>query len=149
MKKKLNKKGFSIVEMLIVIAVIGILAAVLIPTFPAIVESAQKSARLQNAQNTLKMALAAQSDAMLDNNTVIQIGDEHHFIYTNGKLGEEVDSEYKNEGSTKLVVVKSTLSEGETASDTLLIVADLPDNVVIFMSKTDAGQITGQEKAAG
>ena len=147
MKKKLNKKGFSIVEMLIVIAVIGILAAVLIPTFPAIVESAQKSARLQNAQNTLKMALAAQSDAMLNNGTVIQIDDEYHFIYTNGKLGAEVSKPYGN--TSGLVVIKSTLSEDETASDTLLIVADLPDNVVIFMTKTDADQITSQEKTAG
>lgn len=30
---KKNKKGFTIVELVIVIAVIGILAAVLIPTF--------------------------------------------------------------------------------------------------------------------
>ncbi len=140
MKKKLNKKGFSIVEMLIVIAVIGILAAVLIPTFPAIVESAQKSARLQNAQNTLKMALAAQSDAMLNNGTAIQIDDKYHFIYTNGKLGEEVSSSYNNE-TTKFVEVKST---GNTNT-----IPGLPDNVVIFMTESDAKQITSQEKTAG
>lgn len=140
MKKKLNKKGFSIVEMLIVIAVIGILAAVLIPTFPAIVESAQKSARLQNAQNTLKMALAAQSDAMLNNGTVIQIDDEYHFIYTNGKLGEEISVSYNNE-TAKLIEVKST---GSTNT-----IPGLPDNVIIFMSQSDANQITGQEKTTG
>ncbi len=139
MKKKLNKKGFSIVEMLIVIAVIGILAAVLIPTFPAIVESAQKSARLQNAQNTLKMVLAAQSDAMLDNGTVIQIDEKYHFIYSNGKLGEEVVASYSDE-TAKLVEIKST---GTTNT-----ISGIPDNVVIFMSSTDADQITGQEKAA-
>ncbi len=51
--KKLNKKGFTIVELVIVIAVIAILAAVLIPTFSGVVDKANKSAALQEARNTL------------------------------------------------------------------------------------------------
>ena len=42
--KKLNKKGFTIVELVIVIAVIAILAAVLIPTFSDVVAKANKVA---------------------------------------------------------------------------------------------------------
>ena len=49
--KKMNKKGFTIVELVIVIAVIAILAAVLIPTFSGIIEKANKSAALQEARN--------------------------------------------------------------------------------------------------
>ena len=49
--KKMNKKGFTIVELVIVIAVIAILAAVLIPTFSGIVTKAQESAALQEARN--------------------------------------------------------------------------------------------------
>ena len=49
--KKMNKKGFTIVELVIVIAVIAILAAVMIPTFSGIVNKAQKSAALQEARN--------------------------------------------------------------------------------------------------
>lgn len=49
--KKMNKKGFTIVELVIVIAVIAILAAVLIPTFSGIVTKANKSAVLQEARN--------------------------------------------------------------------------------------------------
>ena len=49
--KKLNKKGFTIVELVIVIAVIAILAAVLIPTFSNVVTKANDSARLQKARN--------------------------------------------------------------------------------------------------
>ncbi len=41
---KKNKKGFTIVELVIVIAVIGILAAVLIPTFTNVVENSHKTA---------------------------------------------------------------------------------------------------------
>ena len=49
--KRNNKKGFTIVELVIVIAVIGILAAVLIPTFSGIIESAQDNAGKQEARN--------------------------------------------------------------------------------------------------
>ena len=44
MKKNLNKKGFTIVELVIVIAVIAILAAVLIPTFASLIKRANMSA---------------------------------------------------------------------------------------------------------
>lgn len=53
MKKLLNKKGFTIVELVIVIAVIAILAAVLIPTFSNVVDSAKETATLQEAKGTL------------------------------------------------------------------------------------------------
>ena len=49
--KRNNKKGFTIVELVIVIAVIAILSAVLIPTFSGITEKAQKSAAQQVARN--------------------------------------------------------------------------------------------------
>ena len=45
--KKQNRKAFTIVELVIVIAVIGILAAVLIPTFSGIIESANKAVDTQ------------------------------------------------------------------------------------------------------
>ena len=47
MTKRLNKKGFTLVELVIVIAVIAILAAVLIPTFSSIVKKANMSADQQ------------------------------------------------------------------------------------------------------
>lgn len=45
--KKSNKRGFTIVELVIVIAVIAILAAVLIPTFSNVIKKAQTSADIQ------------------------------------------------------------------------------------------------------
>ena len=61
--KNMNKKGFTIVELVIVIAVIAILAAVLIPTFAGIVANANESAALQEVNAAYKTYMA---DALLD-----------------------------------------------------------------------------------
>ena len=45
--RKPNKKGFTIVELVIVIAVVAILAAVLIPTFVSVTKKANQSADIQ------------------------------------------------------------------------------------------------------
>lgn len=55
--KKINKKGFTIAELAIVIAVIAILAAVMIPTFGNIIKNANQSAALQEATNLYKTLL--------------------------------------------------------------------------------------------
>ena len=56
--KKTNRKGFTIVELVIVIAVIAILAAVLIPTFGGMIDKANNSKALQEAKNTYQEDLA-------------------------------------------------------------------------------------------
>lgn len=54
-----NKKGFTIVELVIVIAVIAILAGVLIPTFAGVINKANESKALQEAKNAYTNDLAA------------------------------------------------------------------------------------------
>ena len=49
--KKLNNKGFTIVELVIVVAVIAILAAVLIPTMSNLIKTAQTSADVTLVKN--------------------------------------------------------------------------------------------------
>ena len=56
--KKTNRKGFTIVELVIVIAVIAILAAVLIPTFAGVTKKANESKALQEAKNSYSEDLA-------------------------------------------------------------------------------------------
>ena len=65
--KKMNKKGFTIVELVIVIAVIAILAAVMIPTFGGIIKKANLSATQQEATAAYKEAYAL---AIADGNIV-------------------------------------------------------------------------------
>ena len=48
---KLKRKGFTIVELVIVIAVIAVLAAVLIPTFSNLIKKANESVDIQLVRN--------------------------------------------------------------------------------------------------
>ena len=54
MKKLRNYKGFTLVELVIVIAVIAVLAGVLMPTFANVIDNAKESARYQQAVNAQK-----------------------------------------------------------------------------------------------
>ena len=60
--KHTNKKGFTIVELVIVIAVIAILAAVLIPTFSNLIKKANISNDTAIAKNLNTAAISAQAD---------------------------------------------------------------------------------------
>lgn len=56
---KKNKKGFTIIELVIVIAVIAILAAVLIPTFSTVIEKSHKSNALSRAKSAYTEIIAS------------------------------------------------------------------------------------------
>lgn len=62
MKKKL-KKGFTLVELVIVIAVIAILSAVLIPTFGNVIQNAKDSAAFSTASNALTKYTTSMAEA--------------------------------------------------------------------------------------
>ena len=87
--KKNNKKGFTIVELVIVIAVIAILAAVLIPTFTGVTERAKENAAMQNARNAWTEYMAEYADkAEYKENICIQSGD-YYFHVENGQFNEK------------------------------------------------------------
>lgn len=85
-----NKKGFTIVELVIVIAVIAILAAVLIPTFSGIIQKANASSAQQQAASAEKIALSMSQTATLPSQTafVIYNGNTsaYYYEYVNNKL---------------------------------------------------------------
>lgn len=87
-----NKKGFTIVELVIVIAVIAILAAVLIPNLSRLVEKANESKALQEAESAMKADLV---EANADYKT---IGDEYYVVSV--KVGESVEGYYVDKTGT-------------------------------------------------
>ena len=60
--KKMNKKGFTLMEMLIVIAIIAILIAIAIPTFTAALEKSRAKTDLANARALKSLVLTKYMD---------------------------------------------------------------------------------------
>ena len=81
-----NRKGFTITELVIVIAVIAILAAVLIPTFSNLISKANNSADFQEARNAYTEYLSVVNAQPADE--VYVKGGDQYFKVTNGKISE-------------------------------------------------------------
>jgi prepilin-type N-terminal cleavage/methylation domain-containing protein len=88
------RKAFTIVELIVVIAVIAILASVLIPAFNTIITNAKSSAAYQNANNTLKTLVADVADPGGESlEGIIIENDGFRFIFIEGKLYEIIPAE--------------------------------------------------------
>ena len=69
-----HKKGFTIVELVIVIAVIGVLSAILIPTFVNVTQNAKDAALKSDLANAYSMYVAEAADGVNDkDNTVFYV----------------------------------------------------------------------------
>ena len=111
---KLNKKkGFTIVELVIVIAVIAILAAVAIPTFSSVIKKAYQSNALQMAKAELDNQLAEKAATgkvpQAGTITVTYKGTVYTFQYTGGKLTTEPSTAAETSTATD----NATVSWGE------------------------------------
>ena len=56
--KKMNKKGFTLMEMLIVIAIIAILIAIAIPTFTSALEKSRQRTDMANVRSLKSLVVA-------------------------------------------------------------------------------------------
>lgn len=79
MKKLMNKKGFTLMEMLIVIAIIVILVAIAVPSFTSSLEKANKTT---DAANFRSAELAARVLAMDDTS----YGEKYYYDLNKGDL---------------------------------------------------------------
>lgn len=115
--KKLNKKGFTIVELVIVIAVIAILAGVLIPTFATVVDKANKSKAMQEAKNAYELYLADHAEEVSDLDLCIQSG-SYYFHVTKGQFSATpVDNHTSSCSMTKkFKVTNGALAAAESSA---------------------------------
>ena len=109
-----NKKGFTIVELVIVIGVIGILSAILIPTFINVTDNAKKSAMKSNCANAYSAYVAEAADGVIDEGTYAGYAIKHlkqeevnlakggkNYSFVNGEWTEQALS-----GASAYVVTK-------------------------------------------
>lgn len=100
MIKKEFEKGFSIIELVVVIAVIAILSSILIPTFAGVAQDAKESAALANAKSaytqyfydytqaeTNGIAIkSAGEEVKLTDNVVIVVNGSYYITVENGSV---------------------------------------------------------------
>ncbi len=139
MKKKL-KKGFTLVELVIVIAVIAILSAVLIPTFGNVIQNANDSAAFSTASNALTKYTTNQAQAgqstMLPDGYVIVFDKNATFSIESPK---EIDA--KDFGATIKYVFRfkngSLVQYKESTDNEFVKYIDVRDNVIQLNQKYD------------
>ena len=117
LKKKLNKKGFTLAELLIVVAIIAILVAIAIPVFSTQLEGSREAVDRANARSANSMAVA---DYLVNNKTGSAI---YYFKEDNGNI--EIDATITNQtksimgksGDCDDVGLKVTVSNGEVTEN--------------------------------
>lgn len=125
--KKTNK-GFTLVELIIVIAVIGVLAAILIPVFSNVIEKANAKSAFSDAKNALSIYIADMSDGtgaeVVTDGSVFEVekaGKMWYFTYADNGLTQNEDVNTAPSGATGSAVDFNT-------------VENLPKNVKIYMA---------------
>ena len=107
-----NKKGFTLVELVIVIAVIAILAGVMIGTFASVVKKAKESAKMQEMANQKQQQMIDDIDAKLKDDAWLGWEDFET------KLAEAVSKAMsgKEVGADKSKEVKAAVEEAVSAA---------------------------------
>lgn len=122
MNKKLTKKGFTLAELLIVVAILAILVAVSIPIFTSKLDDARKSTDLANERAAKAAAVVEYMDTNVEGATgaVYYVYDANNGKVETGVTSKPTSSTVKgyNQQDTKntKVVLVTIADSGESVS---------------------------------
>ncbi|MCD7729020.1 MAG: prepilin-type N-terminal cleavage/methylation domain-containing protein [Clostridia bacterium] len=114
--KRNAKKGFTLTELAIVIAVIAILIAVLVPTFTAIINNANKSNALQTAKYAIEEYMFEEGKNPEDGSFVV-VDDKYIFIVVGSAPYETDDSKVSSSHSALISYLNAIASDSSIEWD--------------------------------
>lgn len=134
--KKNNKKGFTLVELVIVVAVMAILVAVAVPTVSSITKSATDSVNNSNArtiESVIKVAEANKANSGTADGAGSLSDTEIDKALTEAKLGIDKDATFLY----NTVSGKVTYDESAAASTTEMVITFDADGEVASTAAAD------------
>lgn len=134
LKEKLNKKGFTLAELLIVVAIIAVLVAVSVPVFNSKLERSREAADIANMRAAKAAAVAAYlNEEIAEGTTTVFYDAENGTIsstkpakgYGQGTAtnGKTQYTDYKPEVSAKDKVIKVTITPETDSADVKVVLA--------------------------
>ena len=134
MNKRCDRNGFTTVELVIVIAVIATLATVLIPTFSNLVDKANESAALQEANSILKSYFIDNADDTTTARNFYIRAKGYYFRVIDGQLQKDGDTTAPTEGNA--VIVSSAPTEPYCKTETITEPTEAPTDTEIEQPTT-------------
>lgn len=160
MQTKKAKRGFTITELVIVIAVIAILAAVLIPTFSNVINRANESAAMQEAKsewdNFSPEVVLSEDDTLGDDFLLVykeETDSAKYFAVINGQFNTDPVTLSSDSFTLDNITYKKGASAGhkeDAAAAENAVLKDYViqnDNITIYkltVSTTSPGADTGE-----
>ena len=100
LKKLTNKKGFTLMEMLIVVAIIAVLVAIAIPTFTSALNKAKAGTDLANIRSGYA---SAQLEVMTGNTATV------YYLNNDGSVSDTASGSYTTKGESKYADTTATV----------------------------------------
>ena len=135
LRKKMNKKGFTLAEMLIVVAIIAVLVAVSIPVFTSKLEKAREATDIANMRAAKAAAVAAylneDSLIMTDDGSGVITSQTFYYDAVSGTIVDDApDKAYGQGTSIDGGIVYEGYNNDDTMTDQVITVQFAADGKV-------------------